>query len=90
MLYLGDVYEDGTGEDFEENYATVYGSLASVTAPTSGNDDSENERTGYDVYWRRAHGVPPPDWYAFGAGGWRVLSLTPSSHARRNPSSAAG
>ena len=75
VLYLGDVYEDGTGEDFEENYATVYGRLASVTAPTSGNHDSDNERTGYDAYWRRAHGVPPPDWYAFRAGGWKILSL---------------
>ena len=75
VLYLGDVYEDGTGEDFEENYATVYGRLASVTAPTSGNHDSDNERTGYDPYWRRAHGVSPPDWYGFRAGGWRILSL---------------
>jgi predicted phosphodiesterase len=75
LLYLGDVYEDGTTEEYARNYAPTYGRLARVTAPTSGNHDARNEATGYDRYWRRMHGVRPPDWYAFRAGGWTILSL---------------
>jgi hypothetical protein len=75
VLYLGDVYNEGTAEDFEENYDTTYGRLSSVTAPTSGNHEADNEDEGYDPYWRRAHGERPPDWYAFEAAGWAILSL---------------
>ncbi len=75
VLYLGDVYNEGTAEDFEENYDTTYGRLSSVAAPTSGNHEADNEDEGYDPYWRRAHGERPPDWYAFEAAGWAILSL---------------
>jgi hypothetical protein len=75
LLYLGDVYEDGTAEDFARNYAPSYGRLARKTAPTAGNHDAAKASTGYDPYWRRAHGVSPPDWYSFRAGGWTILSL---------------
>jgi predicted phosphodiesterase len=75
VIYLGDVYDEGTAEDFEENYDTTYGSLSRLTAPTSGNHDDNNEDEGYDPYWRRAHGERPPDWYTFEAGGWTILSL---------------
>jgi acid phosphatase type 7 len=75
LLYLGDVYGSGTAEEFANEYASTYGRLARVTAPTSGNHDAENETTGYDPYWRRVHGVRPPDWYAFRAGGWTIIGL---------------
>jgi acid phosphatase type 7 len=75
LLYLGDVYGSGTAEEFADEYASTYGRLARVTAPTSGNHDAENETTGYDPYWRRVHGVRPPDWYAFRAGGWTIIGL---------------
>ena len=75
LLYLGDVYPDGTRTDFARNYATTYGRLAARTAPTPGNHDWPNSATGYDVYWRRALHRTPPDWYAFRAAGWELLSL---------------
>jgi predicted phosphodiesterase len=75
LLYLGDVYESGTAEEFARNYAPSYGRLARLTAPTAGNHDDDNAPTGYDPYWRRAHGVTPPDWYSFRAGGWTIISL---------------
>jgi 3',5'-cyclic AMP phosphodiesterase CpdA len=83
VLYLGDVYDDGTAEEFRRNYHRTYGRLARVTAPTSGNHDAPNEATGYDPYWRRAHGVGPPDWYAFRAGGWTLISLDSEVAAHR-------
>jgi predicted phosphodiesterase len=75
LLYLGDVYDHGTAAEFADEYATTYGRLARVTAPVSGNHDARNETTGYDPYWRRVHGVRPPDWYSFRAGGWTFLAL---------------
>lgn len=32
VLYLGDVYERGTADDFRKGYNTVYGALTSITA----------------------------------------------------------
>ena len=86
VLYLGDVYDDGTAEEFATNYATTYGRLARLTAPISGNHDARSEATGYDPYWRRTHAVRPPDWYAFRAGGWTLLGL--DSEAPHHPGSA--
>jgi len=75
LLYLGDVYETGTAEDFERNFAPTYGTLATRTWPTPGNHEWDNRGEGYRPYWRRAHGRPLPDFYAFQAGRWQVLSL---------------
>jgi hypothetical protein len=86
LLYLGDVYGSGTAEEFAHEYATTYGRLARVTAPVSGNHDAKNETAGYDPYWRRVHGVRPPDWYAFRAGGWTIIALdSEAPHHRGSP-----
>ena len=76
LLYLGDVYKRGSAGDFRENYAPSFGRLATITAPTPGNHDWPRHRDGYDPFWERA--LKRPDaaaWYAFGAGGWTILSL---------------
>jgi len=86
FLYLGDVYQDGAPAEFARNYQPVYGALQRVTAPVPGNHDARNEPTGYDAYWRRVHRAPPPDWYAFKAGGWTLLAL--DSEAPHGPRSA--
>jgi acid phosphatase type 7 len=75
VLYLGDVYPDGTARDFARGFQPVYGRLARRIAPTPGNHDWPNHETGYDPYWRNVTGAPTPPWYAFRAGGWRVLVL---------------
>jgi len=75
MLYLGDVYDRGSAGDFRTNYDSVYGKLARVTAPTPGNHDWPAHPDGYDPYWRSRTGAPTPPWYAFRAGGWRIISL---------------
>lgn len=75
MLYLGDVYEDGTAEEFRKNYDTVYGALASRTAPTPGNHEWPVHPEGYDPYWQRRTGSATPPWYAFRIGGWNIISL---------------
>ena len=75
VLYLGDVYENGTATDFKQRFATVYGSLVRRMDPTPGNHDWPNHATGYDPYWRKVKGRPLPHQYAFRAGGWRIISL---------------
>jgi len=75
FLYLGDVYENGTAEEFQANFDRVYGSLVPRTVPTPGNHDWPNRRDGYFPYWRRALGRPVPSYQAGRLGGWDVLSL---------------
>jgi Calcineurin-like phosphoesterase len=75
LLYLGDVYPEGTQEDYEENYAPSYGRLARRTAPTLGNHEAPNADEGYNPYWARIHGMTPPPYYAFRVGRWKILSL---------------
>ena len=69
VLYLGDVYEHGTADDFRSRFATVYGPLASLMEPTPGNHDWPNHRTGYDPYWHKPHH------YSLSIGGWRIVSI---------------
>jgi hypothetical protein len=75
FLYLGDVYEYGTAQEFATHYDPVYGRLKSITAPTIGNHEWGERSSGYNPYWRRVWGTTPPEWYAFSAAGWQILSL---------------
>jgi hypothetical protein len=86
LLYLGDVYEEGTAEEFESSYDSVYGELAERTEPTPGNHEWPTRAEGYEPYWRRVKGRPIAPWYASRAGGWRLLSLnTEAPHDAGSP-----
>jgi len=75
LLYLGDVYEDGTAAEFKV-YDRLWGSLASITAPTPGNHDWPNHKQGYDPYWRaRAGAKASSSGYSFRLAGWKIISL---------------
>jgi acid phosphatase type 7 len=85
FLYLGDVYPAGSADDFGDGYATVYGRLAAITAPTPGNHDWPARRTGYYAFWRAQLRSPVRPWYAFRVGGWLVLSLnSEAAHDQRS------
>jgi hypothetical protein len=87
LLYLGDVYEYGTAQDFQDKYRPLYGELGNVTAPTIGNHEWPTAATGYIPYWTAVDGAPPPFWYAFAVSGWQVISLNsnlPASTAQRH------
>ena len=56
FLYLGDVYETGSAEEFRRNFAGVYGALAEITAPTPGNHEWGRRREGYYPYWAAVTG----------------------------------
>ena len=86
FLYLGDVYDHGTAAEFRRNYSPIYGRLARITAPTPGNHEWGNRRSGYYPYWRRVKGRRQRPWYSFKIAGWEVLSL--NSQASHGPGSA--
>jgi predicted phosphodiesterase len=75
VLYLGDVYDDGTPDEFAANFEPLYGKIAKKVAPTPGNHDWPQHTDGYDVYWQRKHGRDIQHYYSFKTGGWRILSL---------------
>jgi Calcineurin-like phosphoesterase len=86
LLYLGDVYNEGTAEEFATNYDSIYGRLARRTAPTPGNHEWFNHADGYDPYWRRKHGRKVPPWYSFRTGGWQIISLnSETEHGAGSP-----
>ena len=75
FLYLGDIYDEGTREEFEENYDAIYGHFADRTSPTPGNHEWDTREEGYGPYWDEMHGRPIDPWYSFELGGWELLSL---------------
>ncbi|MGB2711134.1 MAG: metallophosphoesterase [Conexibacter sp.] len=75
FLYLGDVYEQGTAEEFRSAYETVYGPLREVTLPTPGNHEWANRTDGYYPYWARTFGARPLDHYSVRVADWQLLSL---------------
>jgi len=75
ILYLGDIYESGTPEEYQRNFAGVYGDLVQRMWPTPGNHEWPNRAEGYARFWERQRGQPLPYFYAREAGGWEVLSV---------------
>jgi predicted phosphodiesterase len=75
VLYLGDVYNEGTAQEFASNFDPLYGKIAKRVAPTPGNHDWPLHSEGYDPYWRGKLGRDIPDYYSFKAGGWQIVSL---------------
>jgi predicted phosphodiesterase len=88
VLYLGDVYERGTREEFADNYRTTFGRFGAITAPTPGNHDWPRHEEGYDPYWKQANPRLPQNrhWYRFVIAGWEFLSL--NSEEDHDPGSA--
>jgi hypothetical protein len=74
VIYLGDVYDDGTRAEFQTNFAAIYGDLVERMWPTPGNHEWANRAEGYAPFWREVLGERLPYHYAREAGGWEVLS----------------
>jgi acid phosphatase type 7 len=83
FMYLGDVYQRGSPEEFLNFYNPVFGQLASITAPTPGNHEYKiyKNASPYFWYWNYPDGPPPQptgyggQYYSFNAGGWHIISL---------------
>ena len=75
LLYVGDVYETGTLEEFRRFYDPLYGDLASRSSPIVGNHEAANRKRGYNRYWREKVGRAPEPWYVVREGGWELIGL---------------
>lgn len=70
FIYLGDVYENGTIEDYANNYDPVFGKFKAITRPIPGNHDWHSRLSGYKNYW--------PDtksFYSKEYGGWKLFFI---------------
>ena len=74
VLYLGDVYPEGSPPDFDR-WAKPWGRLINRMAPTPGNHEWRGGLEGYESFWRDVTGETPPTYYSFKAGGWDILSV---------------
>jgi hypothetical protein len=75
FLYLGDVYETGTAQEFRRWYHPRFGRLARITWPTIGNHEWDKRFDGYYPYWYRRKGERLPPWYRTEIAGWEIFSL---------------
>ena len=73
VIYLGDVYESGSAEEFRV-FGEDFAPLLTRMWPTPGNHDWPNHADGYDPFWRKALGRPLAHRYERSAAGWQVLS----------------
>lgn len=86
LLYLGDVYESGSAQEFRNYYAPGWGRFKSITRPVPGNHEWGARAEGYDPYWgRRARGRRGAHYYSFDIGAWHLVAL--NSHEDSGPSS---
>src|SRR5215213_7439470 len=83
LLYLGDVYNDGTETEFYNWYGTGsnrYSLFRSITNPTVGNHEYQHlggtqyDAPGYFNYWNNV-----PHYYSFNAAGWHFINLDSTS-----------
>ena len=78
FLYLGDVYNDGTGTEFHNWYGSGsnrYSRFRSITNPTVGNHEYQGlAAPGYFDYWDNIS-----HYYSFNAAGWHIISLDSTS-----------
>jgi len=76
FLYLGDIYDYGTAQEWTNNYEPSFGRFKSITSPTPGNHEWANRATGYDPYWGS---LAPQNggghYYSTDLNGWHIVSL---------------
>jgi acid phosphatase type 7 len=86
FLYLGDVYETGTAEDFRRWYHPRFGRLARITDPTIGNHEWDSRFQGYYPYWYGRKGRRLPPWFKTRIAGWEIISLNSQArHGSQSP-----
>jgi len=82
LLYLGDVYDEGTATEFHNWYQPTWGQFRSITNPTIGNHEYPvGNGAGYFNYWDNI-----PHYYSYNAGGWHFVSLNSVSEFNQTAS----
>jgi hypothetical protein len=79
MLYLGDVYQNGSYSEFQNWYDPTFGQFRSITDPVVGNHEYLTTKTSaadYFDYWDNLN-----SYYSFDAGGWHFIALNSNATA---------
>src|SRR5439155_957425 len=76
FLFLGDVYEMGTYEEFQNWYDPSWGTMRSVTNPVPGDQEVYYGIQGYEWYWNNE--LP---YYSYDAAGWHFIALTQCAYS---------
>jgi fibronectin type 3 domain-containing protein len=94
MLYLGDVYENGSPTEFYNWYrpqaqaGTFYGRFNSITNPVIGNHEynmlRDGTAPGYFDYWDNI-----PHYYSYNAHGWHFIALDSTGFFRQTSTDSA-
>jgi hypothetical protein len=79
FLYLGDVYEMGTYEEFYNAYDPSWGPMRSVTNAVTGDQEIYYGLQGYNWYWNN-----PQPYYSYDAAGWHFIALTACAYSDRS------
>lgn len=87
LAYLGDVYQRGSAEEFENWYSTPtgYGQFRDITNPVVGNHEYQTPgAAGFFDFWG---GVP--HYYSYDVAGWHFVALDSTGrYDQLNPGSA--
>ena len=72
LLYLGDVYGEGSYTEFINWYKPHLGQLRSITNPVVGNHEYEadGDAAAYFFYWNNI-----PHYYSYDVGNWHIVAL---------------
>lgn len=72
LLYLGDVYGEGTFTEFFNWYRPHLGQLRGITNPVVGNHeyDADGVAAAYFFYWNNI-----PHYYSYDVGNWHIVAL---------------
>ena len=89
FLYLGDVYETGTAEEYRTNYDPAFGRFKAFSSPTPGNHEWDNRGQGYDPYWGSLAPRNGGHWYSFDLAGWHIVSLNSEEDASEGSAQVA-
>jgi len=79
LLYLGDVYQNGSYSEYQNWYDATFGQYKSITDPVVGNHEYLTLKTSapdYFDYWDNLN-----SYYSFDAGGWHFIALNSNATA---------
>jgi len=79
FLYLGDVYEQGSYEEFDNWYDPSWGPMRGVTNPVPGDQEVYYGVAGYTWYWNNL--LP---YYSYDVAGWHFIALTQCAWSSRS------
>lgn len=68
-------YEDGTLDEFQEQYEPTWGAFKDKTRPAPGNHEYHTDGEGYYEYFGDLAGEPGKGYYSYDVGDWHFVAI---------------